>query len=825
LLLLVPLISTVWLPVLIGLLAITYLASVFVIRRQYSQALVKMLEQEDYSFLLSQEASTLTAADPATLNQLRKKLEASSNYEFTIFIAQLISQIGGSEAVPILGQAARAAKEGRIRAAIIDVLVAAELSGESLRQLYSDFLNDANSQVRQSALAGLEQLVGPDDEQFLTPALTMLKDPEVEVRTQTLSALARGHNFYTLPPAVQALDQLLAQKDTHQRVCGVLVLGQIADMRTMRSLTNVTRSVYRLTTYLTDPEDEVRLRAALAVETVSKNKLTEQLGELILQRMSSLVNDPVERIRQATLVVYSRLGQQESHTILLKALADTSPQVRTAAVELLIQQGKSVIPLIHRQLDSPDPQLRKMATVILGRINRREFGGLVNTHLTGNLLTIYHNHGLIKALSPGVQYSSIATLQSVLREQNQQLIDEIFYLLTAIHDKEDVEIVAESLQSESPRIRANATEALESLTTPQTAKLIAPLFKPGLAPARLLRLSKNTWDMKHPKTAEAIKELVSDPDAPWLRAIMTFALGEIGVSLSPGKTELDTNKLKGRKTRRSQPIDPLAVLANTSEQDKPKKKPKRGRSRPLDLLATLADVAQEPTPRSRQKTKTSDRSTPSNQIALTLPEIKELLEISLADPIEDVRLAAQAANRMLAGFRITEAAKEEKIVLSTIEKIIFLKEVPFFQGMTINQLEVLANICEEKLFEEEEWIFHQNDPGGALYVIVSGRVGIEQEKRKGASYARLSTLGPYSYFGEITLFDNSPRSASAIALQDTFTLRLRREPLIVLARQYPDVSLELIQTLSKRLRQANKRIAELTRTRPRELQKIFDKLD
>jgi CRP/FNR family transcriptional regulator len=144
--------------------------------------------------------------------------------------------------------------------------------------------------------------------------------------------------------------------------------------------------------------------------------------------------------------------------------------------------------------------------------------------------------------------------------------------------------------------------------------------------------------------------------------------------------------------------------------------------------------------------------------------------------------------------------------------------------MTVHQLDVLAKICEEEFFNEDQWVFNQGDPGGILYVIVTGSVGIEQEKRKG-SFARLATLGPYHYFGEMSLLDNGPRSAAALAVQDTLTLRLRREPLIALARQYPDVSLELIQVLSERLRQANNRIADLTRARPRELQKLFDQLD
>jgi CRP-like cAMP-binding protein len=162
-------------------------------------------------------------------------------------------------------------------------------------------------------------------------------------------------------------------------------------------------------------------------------------------------------------------------------------------------------------------------------------------------------------------------------------------------------------------------------------------------------------------------------------------------------------------------------------------------------------------------------------------------------------------------------------MLSAIERVIFLKEVPFFQGMTVDQLRILANVCEEEVFPSGAPLFNEGDPGGVLYVVVSGRVGIEQEKRKG-SFARLATVEAHSYLGETDFFDNSRRSHSAIAIQDTLTLRLRREPLIALARQYPDLSLELINVLSDRLREANDRIAELTRIRPRELHKLYDQL-
>ncbi len=163
-------------------------------------------------------------------------------------------------------------------------------------------------------------------------------------------------------------------------------------------------------------------------------------------------------------------------------------------------------------------------------------------------------------------------------------------------------------------------------------------------------------------------------------------------------------------------------------------------------------------------------------------------------------------------------------MLSIIEKVIFLKEVPFFQDLTVDELRALGSVCEEEFFPTETMLFNEGDPGGVLYVVVSGRVGIEQEKRKG-SIARLATLDAHSFLGETDFFGENYRTGSAITIQDTLVLRLRREPLIELARQDPDLALKLINALGVRLREANDRIAELTRTLPGELHELYDQLD
>ncbi len=897
LLLLPPIQQSPILDILMGLTALGFLVSAFFIRKQYTQALVQMLEQEDYSFLLSHEVSDLPLVDPATLGELEKKLEASDSHEMTVFMAELITRIGGNAAVPVLehvirkqgdelpttpsggkeedqekpkkaqGLAFALSKaeseaqetdkqtlaftprdnkgekegigevdlvfipniedEGRTRAALVDILVSAELRGATLRNLYTDLLSDPDERVRQSAITGLDYLNNPTDTHFLNQILPLTHDTSLRVRTTALSVVARSGNFYKYTPAIQALNELLKHPAPEEQAQGIRILGRIGDER----------AISRLVDHLPHQADSVRLEAALALEAYPLAQLPQSTQAEIVDKMTERLHDPVERIRQAALNVLSRIGTPDSYTALLPALTDTSTEVRSTAVQVLASLGQEIVPHLTALMREAKPQVQKMAVVVLSQINPKEFGNLIYINVTNNLRAIYQNHGLVEALivcSPNLtDCPSVKVLQSALQEQNQLLIQEIFFLLSASHDHGAVKIISESLQSQDERVQANALEALESLTTPRIASLVAPLFRHTHAkqsdePGPMQTLSEEIWGLHYPDTHQALQQLATQPNDAWLRAITTFALGEIYLVLKPpAKAEKATQNSSSRSSSR-----------------------RRRRGRSTALLDALADKLTDETPAGPEPAPTTT-PTPDSSPLLKPEEIETWINDALNDPDADVRQAAQAAQQRIEdrGQSSAQSSSKEKeglsfmpsmgkgqhkslsfmtqegILLSTIEKIIFLKEVPFFQSMTIDQLRVLANVCEEIFFKEDTHIFKEGDPGGVLYVVISGSVGIEQESRRKGSFARLATIEAHSYFGEITLFDNSPRTASALALQDTLTLRLRREPLIALARQYPNLSLELINVLSTRLREANDRIAELSRSRPRELQKLYDQFN
>jgi CRP-like cAMP-binding protein/HEAT repeat protein len=745
LLLLTPMMRTSWfLPAAILLLAIALTAAGLSVRRHYGKALVDLLEQEDYSSLAlqvpSEQGPSTLAADPTTLARLGQKLDESTSPERILFMAQLITAVGGEAAIPFVGQAARATQDSRLRALLVDVLVAADVRRGGARELYGELLSDPDARVRLSAVSGLEQIDGPRDRLYLEVAAHLLADPDIDVRLRVLPALMAagdplGENAGHAAASAE-LRALLKSPDPHTRARAVRVIGQA---RAFGFLMELVRS-------LTDADDEVRLAAGLATEALASDELLAGKRDMLLALALLLMHDPVERARVSALTVLDWLstdsgaGASAARESSVAGLADRSPEVRERAVEILVRAGRRALPPVREQLNAADGQQRKMAAVVLARIDPRKYSPLVlGATLNDNLRAIYQNLACLHALA-GCPGPAVQALGSALRERNAHLLDEIFYLLTAIQDPDAVETIARSLRSSQPAMRANAVEALESLTTPQTAALVGPLLEPDRPTGPPSSLARQTWELSVPTPVDALRLLLSDASDAWQRTLAAAALAELSMS-----------------------VDRHSVNAQSQA------------------------------------------------------EIAALLERARADPDEGVQA------------EVGVAGGNQSKTLSLVGRLVILKELPFFRGMRIEQLRALAAVCDEQFFPADTRLFNEGDLGGVLYAVVSGRVGVEQEKRRGPSaqrsFARLATVEARSYLGESEFFDGDCRTHSAHAIEDTLTLKLRREPLIALARQNPDLSLELINVLSDRLREANERIAELTRTEPERLLKLYDELE
>jgi uncharacterized membrane protein len=130
-----------------------------------------------------------------------------------------------------------------------------------------------------------------------------------------------------------------------------------------------------------------------------------------------------------------------------------------------------------------------------------------------------------------------------------------------------------------------------------------------------------------------------------------------------------------------------------------------------------------------------------------------------------------------------------------------------FEGLAPEDLAHLAQEMVMRRLKGGEMIFHQGDKGSAMYIVASGHVNIHLP---GESSRRVSlkdiTVG--EYFGELALFDDKPRSASALATTDASLLELDRKALSDYLERRPSAAMIILRTMAERLRETNAMLSD-----------------
>jgi CRP/FNR family transcriptional regulator, cyclic AMP receptor protein len=136
-----------------------------------------------------------------------------------------------------------------------------------------------------------------------------------------------------------------------------------------------------------------------------------------------------------------------------------------------------------------------------------------------------------------------------------------------------------------------------------------------------------------------------------------------------------------------------------------------------------------------------------------------------------------------------------------------LMSMPPFRQFNSKHLNDFLKIIHNRVYATGEYIFHQDDPGIALYIIIEGEVVISETFSDGENYD-LALLTKGDFFGEIALMDNGVRSASAIATRQSSLAVIFRPDMDEFVDKYPKKGVEILtgisQILATRLRAINK---------------------
>jgi CRP/FNR family cyclic AMP-dependent transcriptional regulator len=144
-----------------------------------------------------------------------------------------------------------------------------------------------------------------------------------------------------------------------------------------------------------------------------------------------------------------------------------------------------------------------------------------------------------------------------------------------------------------------------------------------------------------------------------------------------------------------------------------------------------------------------------------------------------------------------------------LENVIFLKKTLLFSAVKTSELRAVASIVEEITVESGNELVKESDAGDCVYIIKDGKVKITK-KTGDNKLIELAVLSAGDCFGEMALFDDEARSASAYALTKCCVLRIKRDDLIDVIIEYPMIAIELLRIFVKRLRKANVRIESLS---------------
>jgi CRP/FNR family cyclic AMP-dependent transcriptional regulator len=137
-----------------------------------------------------------------------------------------------------------------------------------------------------------------------------------------------------------------------------------------------------------------------------------------------------------------------------------------------------------------------------------------------------------------------------------------------------------------------------------------------------------------------------------------------------------------------------------------------------------------------------------------------------------------------------------------------LKNVPLFASFPDDQLRVLASLVARRSAARGAMVMVAGDATDSLYIVLSGRLKVMMSDSEGKEVI-LSILGPSEFFGEMGLIDDSPRSASVVALEPCELLSITKRDFNKCLAESFDMAMAVMRGLVRRLREADRKIGSL----------------
>jgi CRP/FNR family cyclic AMP-dependent transcriptional regulator len=137
-----------------------------------------------------------------------------------------------------------------------------------------------------------------------------------------------------------------------------------------------------------------------------------------------------------------------------------------------------------------------------------------------------------------------------------------------------------------------------------------------------------------------------------------------------------------------------------------------------------------------------------------------------------------------------------------------LRKAGLFQGVAPEDVEALGNQFEILEAPRGTTLFQEGEPGDSLYIVLEGKVKLGRRSSDGRENL-VAVMGPADQFGELSLFDPGPRTATAVVVTDARLARLPKQALQTWVQERPQIAIQLLHVIARRLRRTNTMLADL----------------
>src|SRR5262245_30049077 len=143
---------------------------------------------------------------------------------------------------------------------------------------------------------------------------------------------------------------------------------------------------------------------------------------------------------------------------------------------------------------------------------------------------------------------------------------------------------------------------------------------------------------------------------------------------------------------------------------------------------------------------------------------------------------------------------------ATSQKIEMLKNVPVFHELSRRELLEVDELLHERTYELDEIIFEEGDAGHGIFIVVSGKVRVKSRCKVLESV--VAEFGPGEMFGELSLFDEAPRSGTVVAMESTVVVALFQAEFSSLLMKNKSIGVKVLMAISRTMSQRARRLLQ-----------------